>query len=82
MCLAFDRSGGRSREPPSVAGQVQVAADRVQLHAAAYSRAIFIRILGLSKEVENWSGAMLREKLVTISAKVVSHDLQPRPGPA
>ncbi|MPZ59657.1 MAG: IS1380 family transposase [Rhizobiales bacterium] len=46
---------------------------RLQLHALAYNLANFMRTLALPKEVENWSLTSLREKLVKIGAKVVSH---------
>lgn len=46
---------------------------RFQLHALAYNRANFIRTLALPKEVEHWSLTTLREKLVKIGTKVVSH---------
>ena len=46
---------------------------RLQLHALAYNFANFMRTLALPKEVEHWSLTTLREKLVKIGAKVVSH---------
>ncbi len=46
---------------------------RLQLHALAYNLANFMRALALPKEVEHWSLTTLREKLVKIGAKVVSH---------
>ena len=42
-------------------------------HALAYNLANFMRTLALPKEVEYWSLTTLREKLVKIGAKVVSH---------
>ena len=45
----------------------------LQLHALAYNLANFMRTLALPKEVEYWSLTTLREKLVKIGAKVVSH---------
>ena len=48
-------------------------AARLQLHALAYNLANFMRTLALPKEVEYWSLTTLREKLVKIGAKVVSH---------
>ncbi len=55
----------------SVLGQVArilSAASRM-----AYNLANFMRTLALPKEVEHWSLTTLREKLVKIGAKVVSH---------
>ena len=49
------------------------SAVRLQLHALAYNLANFMRTLALPKEVEHWSLTTLREKLVKIGAKVVSH---------
>ena len=46
---------------------------RLQLHALAYNLANFMRTLALPKEVEHWSLTTLREKLIKIGAKVVSH---------
>ncbi len=46
---------------------------RLQLHALAYNLANFMRTLALHEEVEHWSLTTLREKLVKIGAKVVSH---------
>ena len=46
---------------------------RLQLHALTYNLANFMRTLALPKEVEHWSLTTLREKLVKIGAKVVSH---------
>jgi hypothetical protein len=46
---------------------------RLRLHALAYNPANFTRTLALSQEVEHWSLTTLREKLVKIDAKVVSH---------
>jgi hypothetical protein len=46
---------------------------RLQLHALAYNLANFMQTLALPKEVEHWSLTTLREKLVKIGAKVVSH---------
>ena len=46
---------------------------RLQLHALAYNLANFMWTLALPKEVEHWSLTTLREKLVKIGAKVVSH---------
>ncbi len=46
---------------------------RPQLHALPYNLANFMRTLALPKEIEHWSLTTLREKLVKIRAKVVSH---------
>ena len=46
---------------------------RLQLHALTYNLANFMRTLALPREVEHWSLTTLREKLVKIGAKVVSH---------
>jgi hypothetical protein len=46
---------------------------RLQLHALAYNLANFFRTLVLPDEVERWSLTTLREKVVKIGAKVISH---------
>ncbi len=46
---------------------------RLQLHALAYNLANFLRTLATPDAVEQWSLTTLREKLVKIGAKVVSH---------
>ncbi len=46
---------------------------RLQLHALAYNPADFMPTLALPPEIEPWSLTTLREKLVKIGAKVVSH---------
>ncbi len=46
---------------------------RLQLHALAYNLGNFMRTLALPKEIEHWSLTTLREKMVKIGAKVVSH---------
>jgi Transposase DDE domain group 1 len=46
---------------------------RLQLHALAYNIGNFLRTLAMPKTAEPWSLTSLREKLVKIGAKVVSH---------
>jgi hypothetical protein len=46
---------------------------RLQLHALAYNLGNFIRTLAMPKAAEPWSLTSLREKLIKIGAKVVSH---------
>jgi Transposase DDE domain group 1 len=46
---------------------------RLQLHALAYNLANFMRTLAMPKTAEPWSLTSLREKLIKIGAKVVSH---------
>jgi Transposase DDE domain group 1 len=46
---------------------------RLQLHALAYNLANFLRTLALPSEVERWSLTSLRETVVKIGAKVVTH---------
>jgi DDE family transposase len=48
-------------------------AGRLQLHALAYNLANFMRTLAMPKTAEPWSLTSLREKLIKIGAKVVSH---------
>jgi Transposase DDE domain group 1 len=46
---------------------------RLQLHALAYNLGNFMRTLAMPEAAEPWSLTSLREKLIKISAKVVSH---------
>jgi hypothetical protein len=48
-------------------------AARRQLFALAYNLANFLRPLALPRSIRSWNLTTLREKLVTIGAKVVSH---------
>ena len=46
---------------------------RLQLHALAYNLANFMRTLAMPRTAEPWSPTSLREKLIKIGDKVVSH---------
>ena len=46
---------------------------RLQLHALAYNLSNFICTLAMPKTAEPWSLTSLREKLIKIGAKVMSH---------
>ena len=46
---------------------------RLQLHALAYNVANFLRTLALPEEMASWSLTTIREKLVKIGAKVITH---------
>ena len=46
---------------------------RLQLHALAYNLANFMRTLPTPMAAKQWSLTSLREKLIKIGAKVVSH---------
>jgi Transposase DDE domain group 1 len=46
---------------------------RLQLHALAYNLGNFMRTLAMPKRAPLWSLTSLREKLIKIGAKVVSH---------
>ena len=46
---------------------------RLQLHARAYNLGNFLRTLAIPRTVDPWSLTSLREKLIKIGAKVVSH---------
>ena len=46
---------------------------RLQLHVLAYNLGNFMRTLAMPKAAEAWSLTSLREKLIKIGAKVVSH---------
>jgi hypothetical protein len=46
---------------------------RLQLHALAYNLGNFMRTLAMPKTAQSWSLTSLREKLIKIGAKVVTH---------
>jgi len=46
---------------------------RLQLHALAYNLGNFLRTLAMPEPINNWSLTSLKEKLIKIGAKVVSH---------
>ena len=46
---------------------------RLQLHALAYNLGNFMRTLAIPETAEPWSLTSLREKLIKIGARVVSH---------
>jgi hypothetical protein len=46
---------------------------RLQLFALAYNLGNFLRRLALPQSVKHWSLTTLREKLVKIGAKIVTH---------
>ena len=46
---------------------------RLQLFALAYNLGYFLRRLALPQSVKHWSLTTLREKLVKIGARVVTH---------
>ncbi len=48
-------------------------AARLQLHALAYNLGNFLRTLATPEPIKDWSMASLKEKLIKIGAKVVSH---------
>ena len=48
-------------------------AARLQLHALAYNLGNFLRTLATPEPIKDWSLTTLKEKLIKIGAKVVSH---------
>ena len=46
---------------------------RLQLHALAYNLGNFLRTVAMPEPINNWSLTSLKEKLIKIGAKVVSH---------
>ena len=46
---------------------------RLQLHALAYNLGNFMRTMALPERVKHWSLTSLKEKLVKIGAKIVTH---------
>ena len=46
---------------------------RLQLHALAYNLGNFLRTLAMPEPIKDWSLTTLKDKLIKIGAKVVSH---------
>ena len=46
---------------------------RLQLHALAYNLGNFLRTLAMPEPIKDWSLTSLKEKLIKIGAKLVSH---------
>ena len=46
---------------------------RLQLHALAYNLGNFLRTLATPEPIKDWSLTSLKEKLIKIGAKVVTH---------
>ena len=46
---------------------------RLQLHAIAYNLGNFLRTLATPEPIKEWSLTSLREKLIKVGAKLVSH---------
>ena len=46
---------------------------RLQLHALAYNLGNFLRTLATPEAMKDWSLSSLKEKLIKIGAKVISH---------
>jgi len=46
---------------------------RLQIHALAYSLGNFLRTLATLELIKDWSMTSMKEKLIKIGAKVVSH---------
>ena len=46
---------------------------RLQLHALAYNLGNFLRTLATPEPIKDWSLTSLKDKLIKIGAKVVSH---------
>ena len=57
----------------AVMPQFAANAVRLQLHALAYNLGNFLRTLATPEPIKDWSLTTLKEKLIKIGAKVVSH---------
>ena len=66
---------GQRRDPVDAAVMRSCAANavRLQLHALAYNVGNFLRTLATPEPIKDWSLTSLKEKLIKIGAKVVSH---------
>jgi hypothetical protein len=66
-------AGHGQSEPADLSRGVAVNAARIQLFALAYNLANFLRQLVLPQGIQGWTLTTLRERLVKIGAKVMSH---------
>jgi len=57
----------------AIGGSGSANAVRLQFHALAYNLGNFLRTLATPEPIKDWSLTSLREKLIKIGAKVVSH---------
>src|SRR5262245_3275380 len=65
---------GFKREPdPRRAGDERLERPLRQLHALAYNLGNFLRTLATPEPIKDWSLTTLKDKLIKIGAKVVSH---------
>ena len=71
--ISFLHQRGRPHMDPAVLPSFAANAVRLQLHALAYNLGNFMRTLAMPKTADPWSLTSLREKLIKIGAKVVSH---------
>ena len=65
LVIKFVRSFTSSYSTPSTV--------RLQLHALAYNLGNFLRTLATPEPIKDWSLTSLKDKLIKIGAKVVSH---------
>jgi Transposase DDE domain group 1 len=64
---------GRDQVDPPVMCSFAAKAVRLQLHVLAYNLGNLMRTLAMPDPIKHWSLTSLREKLIKIGAKVVSH---------
>jgi hypothetical protein len=66
---------GKSRDQVDAVSCRTFAANavRLQLHALSYNLGNFLRTLATPEPIKDWSLTSLKEKLIKIGAKVVSH---------
>src|SRR5260370_1107338 len=62
---------GSCRTESAISSRAQSV--RLQLHALAYNLGNFLRTLATPEPIKDWSLTTLKDKLIKIGAKVVSH---------
>jgi hypothetical protein len=67
--LRFDSANHQSIKKHAA----RARAVRLQLHALAYNLGNFLRTLATPEPIKGWSLTSLKEKLIKIGAKIVSH---------
>jgi hypothetical protein len=73
-CEQWIKEGnGAIRWAPLSCRSFAANAVRLQLHALAYNFGNFLRTLGTPEPIKDWSLTSLKDKLIKIGARVVSH---------
>ena len=70
---SFSKAGRKEIQTRRKENQIASFARHRQLHALAYNLGNFLRTLATPEPIKEWSLTSLKDKLIKIGAKVVSH---------